>query len=77
MFRDPDAASSTSSLTSDDVTNELLSPDGTPAFVTFSSPWVRSIARFLGFSQCIFTVVEDDCVLLTSRHSLHFFASML
>jgi len=39
VFRDPDAASSTSSLTSDDVTNELLAPDGTPAFVTFSSPW--------------------------------------
>ncbi|KAL7466079.1 hypothetical protein ACHAXS_010418 [Conticribra weissflogii] len=70
VFRDPDAVSSASSSSSDDVTNELLSPDGTPAFVTFSSPWVSSIVRFLGLSLRNFTVNK----YLTSRHSYHFSA---
>ncbi|KAL7520511.1 hypothetical protein ACHAWX_005232 [Stephanocyclus meneghinianus] len=37
VFRDPEAVGSSSN--GDDVTNELLAPDGTPAFVTFSAPW--------------------------------------
>lgn len=42
VFRDPEAASGAGSTSSsgDDVTNELLAPDGTPAFVTFAAPWV-------------------------------------
>lgn len=40
VFRDPEAATLGSSSNNDDVTNELLAPDNTPAFVTFSAPWV-------------------------------------
>jgi hypothetical protein len=43
VFRDPEAAAGAgASLNGDDVTNELLAPDGTPAFVTFTAPWVRN-----------------------------------
>ncbi|KAL3792125.1 hypothetical protein HJC23_013399, partial [Cyclotella cryptica] len=44
VFRDPEAVASTSN--GEDLTNELLAPDGTPAFVTFSAPWplLRSAA---------------------------------
>jgi len=39
VFRDEEAAASTTQSLSGDVTYELLSPDGSPAFVTFNSPW--------------------------------------
>lgn len=38
VFRDPEDASS-SATAGDDVTYELLAPDGTPTFLTFSAPW--------------------------------------
>jgi hypothetical protein len=37
VFRDADAVAASSS--GDDKTNELLAPDGSPAFVTFQAPW--------------------------------------
>ena len=37
VFRDADAT--TSSSNGYDKTNELLAPDGSPAFVTFQAPW--------------------------------------
>ena len=42
VFRDPEAATGGGSTSNngDDVTNELLAPDGTAAFVTFTAPWV-------------------------------------
>ena len=42
VFRDPDASTGGggTSNNGDDVTNELLAPDGTAAFVTFTAPWV-------------------------------------
>lgn len=39
VFRDEEAAASTTQSSSGDVTYELLAPDGSPAFVTFNSPW--------------------------------------
>mmetsp|Transcript_63000 Transcript_63000/g.186061 ORF Transcript_63000/g.186061 Transcript_63000/m.186061 type:complete len:222 (+) Transcript_63000:112-777(+) len=38
VFRDPDATCADPGP-GGDVTNELLSPDGTPALVTFNAPW--------------------------------------
>lgn len=45
VFRDPEAISSSSN--GDDVTNELLAPDGTEAFVTFQAPWVSLLQHIL------------------------------
>lgn len=39
VFRDPEDASSSATASGDDVTYELLAPDGTPTFLTFSAPW--------------------------------------
>ena len=39
VFRDEEAAASTTQSSSGDVTYELLAPDGSPAFVSFNSPW--------------------------------------
>jgi len=39
VFRDEDAAASTTQSSSGDVTYELLAPDGSPAVVSFNAPW--------------------------------------
>ena len=50
VFRDDTAGATSTS--SDDRTNELIAPDGTPAFVTFSSPWVRAYENIRFCSLC-------------------------
>lgn len=40
MFRDPEAAEATTQSKSGDVNYELVAPDGTPVFLSFSAPWV-------------------------------------
>jgi hypothetical protein len=39
VFRDEEAAALTKQSSSGDVTYELLAPDGSPAVVSFNSPW--------------------------------------
>mmetsp|Transcript_14897 Transcript_14897/g.32483 ORF Transcript_14897/g.32483 Transcript_14897/m.32483 type:complete len:208 (-) Transcript_14897:659-1282(-) len=39
VFRDPEAAAEISQSSSGDVNYELVSPDGTPVFLSFSAPW--------------------------------------
>jgi len=39
VFRDEEAAASTTQSSSGDVTYELLAPDGSPAVVSFNAPW--------------------------------------
>lgn len=39
VFRDPEAAAVTSQSKSGDVNYELVAPDGTPVFLSFSAPW--------------------------------------
>eukprot|EP00580_Thalassiosira_gravida_P005916 CAMPEP_0201652708 /NCGR_PEP_ID=MMETSP0493-20130528/44616_1 /ASSEMBLY_ACC=CAM_ASM_000838 /TAXON_ID=420259 /ORGANISM="Thalassiosira gravida, Strain GMp14c1" /LENGTH=105 /DNA_ID=CAMNT_0048129233 /DNA_START=255 /DNA_END=572 /DNA_ORIENTATION=- len=39
VFRDPEAAAETTQSSSGDVNYELISPDGTPVFLSFSAPW--------------------------------------
>ena len=40
VFRDPEAAEATTQSKSGDVNYELVAPDGTPVFLSFSAPWV-------------------------------------
>lgn len=45
MFRDPEAAAETTQSPSGDVNYELVSPDGTPVFLSFSAPYVSLAFR--------------------------------
>ncbi|KAL3807018.1 hypothetical protein ACHAXA_007802, partial [Cyclostephanos tholiformis] len=42
VFRDPEAAAETTQSKSGDVSYELVAPDGSPVFLSFSSPWPLS-----------------------------------
>lgn len=60
VFRDPEAATSNGG---DDITNELLAPDGTAAFVTFQAPWV-SLYEYIN----IVKQFERYCLTFHSSH---------
>jgi len=42
VFRDPEAAAQTKQSKSGDVNYELVAPDGSPVFLSFSAPWPLS-----------------------------------
>jgi len=62
VFRDPEAAAEISQSSSGDVNYELISPDGTPVFLSFSAPWPLSKSAAGIEARDISGGLESSCV---------------
>ena len=45
VFRDPERAAETTQSNSGGVNYELVAPDGSPVFLSFSAPWVSKNSK--------------------------------